>query len=907
MRGKPGLCSIAAAAAFSVALAGFLVVPAAPGAAGPVETVKQADGPEMLLDRREGSDLVCVMVAVNAGSGCETPDTRGATHFIEHLAFDGSARYTREEISGWVDDVGGFLNAFTRKEATVFFLLVPSVHFEKGVEILSQMLIHSAFLPEEIEKERKVIAEEIRRERDDPRAACEGVADARLYAGSDLTEPVIGYPETIETMRDSALISFYRRYYRPANMRIVVTGNFDPAAAERIVGECFPGSHRATGRGGASVPAWSGTVAEDSCAGGETGFDMLVPFPSVGEEAFPAALLVARMLEGESSPLAEAFKALSLPAPETGLEIHRGFAALRIHVGAAAPGDSARGAVDAYRKIPAALEGLADWTPSAGEIDRARVSFLSGEMFDREMYHFYVMSRGYAIALHGARYLSQVDAAAGVTAKECAAVIEKAFRPLRFNACLVEAKSGRGEPMPKSGPPGMPSGMPKMSGMPPRTPKASGPPPGTSGAMPPAAVSVHPRPCIDSLPNGCTVAAVSRPGSPVAALHLMFRGRACAEGGPPTGLAELLVTLLENSVGGKALAEKLDALGARIQFGDNPYMPQDDYLLNPSFAFVRLEAPAKVMREASHLLLTYLLGFEVGGDDLDAAKQSLAREVGMRSTSSIYTMRTTMMEALFRNHPFAKPMFPPPGPLMRMPMADLTALRARIFTGRNLIATLVSPETAVDGCAMLKELLAGSPAGAAVECPSIPEPPPGGFVEKSIRKEGAYIAAGWLARTPAPSGTASLMVAGEVLSRRMQLELREKQGLSYSIECGVTPYPGGAAVIAYLGTGPQRIDAARASLEREIRGLVERPPDEAEIGIAKNRLLGKRGRSELSSINAAYALGFDLLLLGDLPYQPIREIVAVAAVEDVRAAVVTFMAWDRAIVLKLVPEAAPGK
>ncbi len=937
MRGKPVRCAIAAAAALLMGAVSLR-------AAGSIEVIKRPNGPEILLDRREGSDVVCVMVAVNAGSVCETPDTRGATHFIEHLAFDGSERYSREEISGWVDDVGGFLNAFTRTETTVFFLLVPSVHFETGVDILSQMLLHSTFLPEEIEKERKVIAEEIRRERDDPRASLEGVVDRALYRGTSLTEPVIGYPETIRAMSDSALTLFYRTFYRPSNMRIVIMGSFEKRTAEALVDRYFPAGSAAKACGAASRPEWENETAVDSVAGGEPGLDVLVPLPAVGESDFPAALLVARMLEGESSPLAKKLAEIGLPAPEVGLEIHGSFAALRIHVGAAEEGRGTAGmgmpmgmsaqkgmtggggapapGRAAYEKVPAALESLASWTPSGAEFERARVSFLSAEMFDREMYHFYVMSRGEAIALHGARYLAQIDATALVTAKDCAKLVGRAFRPLKFNACFIEKKTGPGEGPGRPGPPGMPGspgmpgGMPRPSGMSAGMPRSMGTPPdaGSNRAVEsakaerlPARSSERPLPCIDSLSNGCTIAAVSRPGSPVAALHLMFRGRACAESGPPTGLAELLVTLLENSAGGKALAEKLDALGARIQFGDNPYMPQDDYLLNPSFAFIRLEAPARTMREASRLLVAYLLGSEATADDLDAAKQSLAREVGMRSASPVYTMRTTMIEALFRSHPFAVPLFPSPGPMMRVPMEDLAALRERLFAGRNIIATLVSPEPASNGCAALKDLLAGFPAGAAVECPPLPEPPPGGSIEKTIRKEGAYIAAGWLVRTSSPSRLASLMVAGEALSRRMQLELREKQGLSYSIECGVTPYPGGAVVIAYLGTGAPRIEEARSSLEREIRGLAERPPDRTEVEIAKNRLLGKRGRSELSSINAAYALGFDLLLGGVLPYQSMKELIGAAPVEGVREAVETNLAWDRASMLNLVPEAAQGK
>jgi hypothetical protein len=87
------------------------------------ETVTRPGGLEIVLEGHPGSGSVLVAVAVRAGSAYETPDTRGVTHFLEHLLFDGSERFTREEISGWVDDNGAFLNAFTRKEVTVYFLL----------------------------------------------------------------------------------------------------------------------------------------------------------------------------------------------------------------------------------------------------------------------------------------------------------------------------------------------------------------------------------------------------------------------------------------------------------------------------------------------------------------------------------------------------------------------------------------------------------------------------------------------------------------------------------------------------------------------------------------------------------------------------------------------------------------
>jgi predicted Zn-dependent peptidase len=244
---------------------------------------------------------------------------------------------------------------------------------------------------------------------------------------------------------------------------------------------------------------------------------------------------------------------------------------------------------------------------------------------------------------------------------------------------------------------------------------------------------------------------------------------------------------------------------------------------------------------------------------------------------------------------------------MQAALDELQSLRGRLFAGGNIVATLVSPEAPAAGCETLRKLFGSVPAGPEIECPSLSDSAKAASIEKGTRKETAYVAAGWLARSAKPVETASFLIAGEVLSRRMQLELREKRGLAYSIECGVTPLPGGAIILAYLGTGAARLEEACAALEKEVRGLGERPPDAPEVDIAKNRLLGRRSRSELSSINEAYALGFDLLLCGRLRYQPMKVLISAAAAGDVKDAIESVLAWDRAAVLRLVPEAPQGK
>ncbi|HER42845.1 MAG TPA: insulinase family protein, partial [Candidatus Eisenbacteria bacterium] len=230
------------------------------------ETVTGAGGAEIVLERYPGSGSVLVAVAVRAGSAWETPETRGVTHLLEHLLFDGSERFTREEISGWVDDNGAFLNAFTRKEVTVYFLLARADQLEESIEILSQMLLHPVFSPDEIEKERKVVLEEMAHLLDDPGEAASREADRFLYRGSSLTEPVIGYRSTIESVSREKIIEYYRSRYIPGRMKIFVTGDFDRGMALGWLDDYFtlPGAVCAAVADGAEEPGleprWSGEV-----------------------------------------------------------------------------------------------------------------------------------------------------------------------------------------------------------------------------------------------------------------------------------------------------------------------------------------------------------------------------------------------------------------------------------------------------------------------------------------------------------------------------------------------------------------------------------------------------------------------------------------------------------------------
>lgn len=894
-----------AAAAQGAPAAAYRASAALAAAAATVERVP--GGPEVVLEPHPGAGAVCVVVSVPVGSAYETSETRGISHVIEHMVFDGSERYSRVDMSGWVDDVGGFLNAFTRKETTVYFLVVPSQFAEKGMEILSQMLFHSLFPPVELDKERKVIAEEIRREVDDPQSARDRTIDRSLYRGSPLAEPVIGYPSTIETMSRDEVTSFYANHYLPSRMRVILMGDFESGVAMGWIRDCFtaasgaggagafggpggPGAYGAASEPSASAtreaetvpePRWSNEIDLVTDAAVTPGFDMLIPFPSVDERDFPAALLVSEMLGGPASPLPPLFKAHGLPEPEVSLETHREFSALRIHV------DAGETAAAPYDSIPDIVAGLAFWRPTEQAVAETRVSFSSGEMFDREMYHLYVMSNGEGIGLFGKRYVeARSTGIEKVKAGDCARVLKRVFEPLRFNAVLVGAA-------------------------------ASSPNLGVGG----------PVPLIEALPNGITAAALERPGSPVAALHLLFEGRNCAEGAAlrggaaegapsrgliettsPRGLAEFFGTVMRTSRAGAELMKELDAIGARVHFGDNPFVPQDDYILNPAFSFVRLECPVASTDRAISLLVRRILAFDFTSEDLDAAKKTLAREVGMRSGSPGFVLRSAIYRELFGAHPFGASIFPTPPAIQSVTAEELAAFAKTYLVGGNMIASFVSPEEPSRALVRLKPLLSTFPVGPVAACPPIPSQAKSGPIEMPTKKEGAYLSVSWLVSAAGPVESASILVAAEALSRRMQLELREKLGLAYSTDCTAALVPGGAVVFASLGTGAARLAEAQAALGAEIKGFGEHPPDAAEAAIAKSRLIGKRTRSELSSINKAYAIGLDLSLGGTgAGYQSMNGLIASAPLDGVTKVIAGSFSYDKALRVTLVPEAKEAK
>lgn len=176
-------------------------------------------------------------VWVKGGSRTEKPSMNGTSHFIEHLLFKGTPSRTYSDIYRCFDRMGGVLDAFTSREIMGFYFRVQQGHFEEAFEVLSDMVANPSFPPEEVERERGVILEEIKMVNDSPGDLAGDLFLARAYPGHPMGRPVQGTRESISSIQRSSLLKRYQEMVRPQNLVVTVTGNVSPRSVRRQVAQ----------------------------------------------------------------------------------------------------------------------------------------------------------------------------------------------------------------------------------------------------------------------------------------------------------------------------------------------------------------------------------------------------------------------------------------------------------------------------------------------------------------------------------------------------------------------------------------------------------------------------------------------------------------------------------------------
>jgi predicted Zn-dependent peptidase len=193
------------------------------------------NGLRILTAPMESAQSVTCAIMLAAGSRYETPDTNGIAHFAEHMFFKGTERRpTARDISKEIDAIGGEFNAFTGKEYTGYYVKCAAESRDVALDVLVDMLRYSKFDPDEIEREKGVIVEEMNMYFDTPRDFIGGVYEELLYDDQPLGWDIIGRKETVRGATRDTFASYVDCWYKPSRMVVGVGGKIGDGLHDRV-------------------------------------------------------------------------------------------------------------------------------------------------------------------------------------------------------------------------------------------------------------------------------------------------------------------------------------------------------------------------------------------------------------------------------------------------------------------------------------------------------------------------------------------------------------------------------------------------------------------------------------------------------------------------------------------------
>jgi len=185
------------------------------------------NGLTIITEQMQHIRSASIGIWLQTGSRDEDPAWNGISHFIEHMLFKGTEHRTAEEIARQVDSIGGNMDAFTAKECICFNVKVLDEHLPVALEILSDLVLHPVFDPNDITRERGVILEEIKMDEDNPDYLVHEIFTQNFWKDHPLGKPILGTKETVKKFERHAVLDAYSHRFAPGNIIVSAAGNLD--------------------------------------------------------------------------------------------------------------------------------------------------------------------------------------------------------------------------------------------------------------------------------------------------------------------------------------------------------------------------------------------------------------------------------------------------------------------------------------------------------------------------------------------------------------------------------------------------------------------------------------------------------------------------------------------------------
>ena len=205
----------------------------------PIQITRLPSGLTVVTETMDRVETVSIGAYVATGTRNETEAENGASHFLEHMAFKGTERRTAMQIAEEIENVGGHINAYTAREQTAYYVKLLKEDLALGADIIGDILTHSTFAPEELERERGVILQEIGQANDTPDDIIFDHFQLTAFPDQPMGRPTLGSEAGIKTMARAQLTGYMRRNYAAGNVVVAAAGNLQHATVVDLARKHF--------------------------------------------------------------------------------------------------------------------------------------------------------------------------------------------------------------------------------------------------------------------------------------------------------------------------------------------------------------------------------------------------------------------------------------------------------------------------------------------------------------------------------------------------------------------------------------------------------------------------------------------------------------------------------------------
>ena len=835
----------------------------------------------MIPDNRV--EMAVSYVVINAGVRNEAPDINGATHLLEHMLFNGTESRTQEELYAEADELGAFNNAFTRKDFTAFMILAPSRTFEQAFALQADMILHSTLPPEKFEKERGIVLEEINQDTSHAYGVVEAAWNRLLWAGTPYEMPILGPKSVIATIPRDKVWDYYKTYYAPNNITLLIIGDFAPEnmleLVKREYGDAAPTQ---IPESKASPQAISASKIEKRYfPDAEPRLYFAVPLQSRGlplfgltsytnvttnphyQGTYQATMRSRRNITAVTASKSGTTKAITVakpePQPPSNVRVRRTPDPYIVRTVALplvektlkkaleeVAGDEVKldlsedshpkggflvGTIDVADE--AAGEKLADALPSAlaklrevkvhdDWLARRKRELSADEIKSYDNFLYYGMFKSYDIA--AGRWSVVRDwkqEIDEVGARDVLGFLNRlSFRNQVLSMLALPYPKGEAKAARET-----------------KTMKRT-------------------------LANGVTALVRSDDRSEVFGATVLFKNRNFLEPAGKNGIAELLMRVYSQGPKGMTedeFSDKLAELGLTLDFCDNPYIPMDDIYLSPRYSFIKAEGLDANWKESLMLLAQIVREPRLTEDALAKAKQSLAHVLGMKAMQPRNVARQLFYSGLFPDSGLAKNVEGDMREMQSVTLDELSEFADVYAAGENMIFSVA---TSADADALMEEIAAlfgAIPAGEPASPPRVSAGKTEGAT-KALGREQAYIYFGYAFDGFTENDRAALSVLGAIISGKAAFVIREQRGLAYSIGAGFSDYKGIGWFSLAMGTDPDNVETAKELIRKVLKEQENAPITQAGIEQVVNSQLGRWGMRLITRKNQAFYAAYDELV-----------------------------------------------